>query len=227
MEFQLEREMAAPVQQWLESRHLTIKREFRLPWGICDFAACRIDPKRFQHRRSLGQRQSIGTHLRVILYSLIPDESRKKGIGIRRLRHKVGDHINESRVEEEVETLIKRRFVFRTPSGCLKSRNGWKPLQNLVVAVEAKLSRIADVHHQALRNLSFADESFAALPESCAIRLGERGLRRFADEGIGVLGVHKQGCSIILPPQRRRELIDPVVQMHGVEQFVTLAIKGT
>ena len=70
----------------------------------------------------------------------------------------------------EQELLVRPETILRSPCdlvGCalkdemvarrLARRKDWRPLQDRIIAVELKLSRIIDALHQAYRNLSYVN----------------------------------------------------------------------
>jgi hypothetical protein len=52
MGFRIEREMAAIGERWLQSQGMTVKREFPMPWGICDLVGITFNRAKLQRRLS-------------------------------------------------------------------------------------------------------------------------------------------------------------------------------
>ena len=50
MPFNYEHEMVKPAERWLRSEGLLVKREFPLPWGICDLVGCSFNKKNVKKR---------------------------------------------------------------------------------------------------------------------------------------------------------------------------------
>ncbi len=101
----------------------------------------------------------------------------------------------------------------------LGRRQGWRPLQDRIIAVELKLSRVTDVLHQAYNNLSWVDESYAAMPVGIARRVYGRKERwgKYWRNGIGLLAVDG-ACSVLIPP-RPNVMADPRRVERQVEKF--------
>ena len=101
----------------------------------------------------------------------------------------------------------------------LGRRQGWRPLQDRIIAVELKLSRVTDVLHQAYNNLSWVDESYAAMPVGIARRVYGRKERwdKYWRHGIGLLAVDG-GCSVLIPAGINATRMDGRVFLQ-VEKF--------
>lgn len=220
LDFRIEREMVSPAVEWLKGSNLLIKREFHTPWGVCDLVGLRFNEAKVQERLSLGQRSTIGSALRIMLLQQIPDCRAHRSVTVERLVQMFDGLLTADEIGGEITWLVKGKFVHRTRKGSLQKRNGWAPLQDRLVAVELKLSRVEDVFSQALSNLVFADESYVGLPASAAGRLLEtRRCHEFERSGVGVVSISRDSCKIILPSRRRDLPVDPLIQMGCVERF--------
>src|SRR5579862_6131153 len=220
MEFTLENQMTEPARQWLASQGLTVRAESPVPWGLCDRIGC--EPNKIHVARRLHQRQFqiVGSHMRVLLLSMIPDDAAARGITLRQIRKRIGDAAADDAIERDLRELVRRRFVEITPSGAYKSRNGWKPLHRRLVAVELKIGRVPDALAQAQRNLGFADESYVGLPMSLAERMAANTRRlRFTDIGVGLLGVSAERCRVLIRPEPNEAILDRLLQTRVVERF--------
>jgi hypothetical protein len=219
-QFSLEAQMAAPVLTWLRQNSLDVKREFSLPWGICDFVGVSFDRKRAQLRISYGQTKSIGTPRRLFLLSKIPDTHSGRSITCKRLQNELSEIMPPEVFDLELNHLIRSNFVHRPRSGLLQSRNGWAPLHKRIIAVELKLSRVTDGFAQARSNLSFATESYVALPSRTARRLVEsRMAQDFRKNGIGILAVGSRFCEPVLRSGVTAACRDHLLQAYCVERF--------
>src|ERR1700730_4668193 len=71
--FRLENQMAHSVVGWLQNQGLAVKREFLVPWGICDLVGVKLNSKQVRKRLSYGQNRPVGPPLRLHILSEIPD----------------------------------------------------------------------------------------------------------------------------------------------------------
>jgi len=220
MTFRFERDMAGPVQDWLENQGLMIKPEFVTPWGICDFVGVSFNEEHVRCRRQNRQLNAIGPAFRVGILTRIPDEDTDTSITLRRLEREFQHRFTPDELRSELAYLERYNFIQSPKRGHFQKLNGWMPLQNRIVAVEAKLTRIEEVLFQARNHLKFASESYIALPSDGAERLART--KRFdyvRNAGIGLLSVRSENCRVLLKPNPSKDKIDAVLQMHCVERF--------
>lgn len=217
--FERENEMAKPVLQWLSRQHLLVKSEFVLPWGICDLVGLSFNQEQVARRLALRQHRPIGPLQRIDLLRHIPDAESGSAITLNRLRKSAEDGEVACPFERDLQMLIANRFVIATNHGSLQKVNGWMPLHERIVAIELKLYRISEAIAQALSNRAFATESYIALPAKTAERL-VRSARHpeFRRTGIGVLGVTRTTCKVLVPAVQVVEP-DATLQTHCVERF--------
>lgn len=220
MEFQREFQMVVPVERWLERQGLTVKREFVLPWGVCDLVAVAFRSRNVRKRLKLRQHEAIGPLSRVQLLAQIPDVESGSAISEADLRHQCEEWTPVSSLNLDLQRLFRDRFLTRTNDGRLQKLNGWYPLQKRLVAVELKLSRVTEALDQAASHLSFATESYVALPAVIADGLvrGDR-LSPFKDAGVGLLRVEAADCRVLLRPVRSAVSRDVALEMHCAERF--------
>ena len=220
LDFRLEQEMVGPAVEWLNGLNLLIKREFRTPWGVCDLVGLRFNEAKVQERLSLGQRSAIGSALRIMLLQQIPDCRAHRSVTLGRLEQTFDGILTADELGSEINWLVKGKFARRTRDGSLQKRNGWAPIQERIVALELKLSRVADAFSQALSNLTFANESYIGLPAIAAGRLlASKRSDQLRRAGVGIVSISADSCGVILPSNRRHMLLDPLIQMHCCERF--------
>ena len=219
--FKRESDMAAPVVKWMKSAGLLTKAEFITPWGICDLVGVRFRRLNVAHRLKLGQTKPVSSLVRAILLLMIPDVEKQKSASLSELVCACSQVVSEETIVREVERLIRDQFVVRSGGSRLQKLNGWVPLHERLVAVELKLSKTSEAFAQARNNLGFADESFVGLPARMANRIEADGLRRaeFVAAGVGLLGVRRNGCKVLIPAQPRRIVPDKALQLYCVEKF--------
>ena len=120
MSFEYEHQMLKPAENWLQSQGFCIKREFRLPWGVCDLVGCSFNEENSRKRLSLGQYKPIGPQSRIAIYSKLPDQDKDKAITFEELQDRLFNFFDKEKVTFEVERLIKDKFVRETPEGKLQ-----------------------------------------------------------------------------------------------------------
>lgn len=219
MPFQYEHQMVELAELWLWRQGLMVKREFVLPWGVCDLVGCSFYARKVQQRLKLGQRKPIGPQSRVFLLSQIPHETEGRSITARGLVRRLGDYWDGKTVASDLKRLVRDRFVRETRRGAFQKLNGWMPLQKRLVTVELKLTRVAEVLEQATSNLGASAESYVALPISAAKRVvKDERMRHVSERRVGVLGIDRDKCCCLLEPAHVAEP-DPVIEAHCVERF--------
>jgi hypothetical protein len=225
--FKYEYQMVKPAEKWLSSQGLTTKTEFPTPWGICDLVGCSLIKKKIKQRIRLGQINPIGSQLRVMILSEIPDEKEGESIAIGELLKRfTPQFLNKDRVSLELDRLKKDRFVQITPNGEFQKRNGWIPLHKRIVALELKLTRIKDALHQATCNLEFASESYVGVPIQIAQHLETKRISDFVEKGIGLVGISRNECKVFVKPNTAKSHHSDIAQIHCVERFWRTYIRG-
>lgn len=212
--------MTSPVQLWMQSLGLTVKREFITPWGKCDLVGVSFNNRSVEHRLSLEQTGSVSSLTRAGLLMRIPEVETGKSLRLDALTKEYRTLISEEDVREHAEKLISQKFVRLSSRNGLQRVNGWFPLHERLMAVELKLFRIDEVMCQARNNLHFAEESFVALPSDVAQRvlLKRKRWTDFFNLGIGLLSVTQGGCEILIRSRGQVER-EPALQFYCVEKF--------
>lgn len=213
--------MAGTVVRWMKSGRMTVKSEFVTPWGICDLVGLAFNRENRDHRIRLRQTRAIGSITGAMLLLEIPDEVTGRSITLRQLVREFAPAVAEEVVREQTDRLIADSFVRFVSRRRLQRVNGWYPLQDRLVAVELKLSRIEEAMRQALNNLGFAEESYVALPSEVARRVAANkgSWSRFFDAGVGLLSVSNRRCEILAPAHGARHLTNEVIRFYCVEKF--------
>ena len=227
--FRYEAEMSGPVEAWLASQGLGVKREYQTPWGICDLVGCQLNEGKVVRRLQSGQRKPIGPLLRISLLLQIPEVTEGRCITLQKLTREYGPFVGEARVEEEIRHLLSRRFVDSPRRSHFRRRVGdWMPLHDRIIAVELKLSRVEEALRQAVSHLEFADESYVALPMECGKRAVSGSKRlEFEASSVGVLGLAGRRAEVLLAAKPRRNDPPQPVQAHCAERFWRTAVTGS
>jgi hypothetical protein len=218
--FTLENQMVPSVVGWMRDQGLAVKREFSVPWGICDFVGVKLNPKQVQRRLSLGQKHSVGPPLRLQILSKIPDIDSGTSITGVELRRKLLGYLSTDDLGKELEYLARLNFISSPSQGQFQKLNGWVPLHKRIVAVEIKLSRISEALAQASSNRTFTTESYVALPYDLARRVATSARAdQFRREGVGILAVSQNSCRRLLSSSWGAGISDEVLLAHCVERF--------
>ncbi len=227
--FAYETEMVKPATKWLESLGLTVKTEFVTPWGVCDLVGARMDGDRVSKRLGLRQTRPIASPTRAAILLRIPDVESPRPITLGKLVRDCSPAIPEDVVVQETQRLIADRYVVQLSRQRLQKLNGWTPLQERLVALELKLSRVDEAMSQAVDNLSFADESYVGLPTQIAKRVLARKTRweQHLGRGIGLVGVGGRSCSVMVPASMTTVRPDTALQFYCVEKFWRTYPKGS
>ena len=138
--FDLESQMAPPAVRWLTDQGMTVKREFEVPWGICDLVGVLFNAKRVKKRLKYGQNSSIGSSVRVSILARIPDIESGSTVSLEELYEQDSGYLPTGAVSSEVQRLVQMKFVKPIGGGRCQKLNGWNPLQRRIVAIELKLS---------------------------------------------------------------------------------------
>lgn len=219
--FLKEADMSPSVTAWLRSLDLIVRAEFVTPSGMCDLVGLRFNAEKVACRIALKQRKQISSVSRAALLLHLPDIETRRSMSLIQIADHFRQVIPEEVVSAEIGRLIEDGFVRATARGRLQKLNGWMPLQERLVAVELKLSRVEEALQQAQANLSFAPESFVAFPIEVARRIeaGRKRWKSYFDQGVGLLGVRRLGCDVLIEARDGGEIFDPAVRMHCVEKF--------
>lgn len=226
--FHKEADMMRPVVRWMKAAGLTARSEFVTPWGVCDLVGLRFNANNLARRIRLKQTRAVSSITRAMILLEIPDVETRRFVTLEKLRRHWTGSFREETIRRETDRLIADGFVILSRKSRLQKINGWMPLQDRLVAVELKLSRIEEAMRQALNNVAFADESYVALPDAIAKRVASRPSRwsRFFEAGVGLLGVTPHRCRVVVSPKKAEQWKDKPVQLYCVEKFWRSRLKG-
>jgi hypothetical protein len=204
--FLKESEMTPAVAAWLGGHGLVVKREFSLPWGVCDLVGAGLNASRVEKRLELRQRRVIGPLSRVSLLLVLPDVESGRGVTLRKLSEMFEGFFSADEISSELAVLEANRFVYRRGTSSFQKVNGWMPLHERMIAIELKRERVDEALCQARRNKEFTWESYVGLPASVAERVCNTKKRYdFEAAGVGLLGVDSGAVEVLLEPRRSRD----------------------
>jgi hypothetical protein len=218
--FLKESEMTPPVAAWLRGQRLAVKREFTLPWGVCDLVAAGLSESRVEKRLELRQRRVIGPLSRVGLLLVLPDVESGRGVTLRKLCEMFEGFFSADEIGSELAVLEANRFVYRRGRGSFQKVNGWMPLHERMIAIELKRERVDEALCQARRNKELTWESYVGLPTSVAEHVCNTRKRcDFESAGVGLLGVDSGAVKVLLEARRSGGVPDPAIEAYCVERF--------
>ncbi len=220
--------MTPTVARWMRAEGLTAKAEFVTPWGACDLVGLRFNSQNVARRIQLKQTRPVTSITRAMILLQIPDVETGRSLTFEKLLRRWTGWVPEEAVRKETERLIADRFVILSSKTRLQKINGWMPLQDRLIAVELKLSRVEEAMRQALNNLAFADESYVALPADNAKRVESTPSRwsTFFSAGVGLLSVTHSRCQVMIAPKKTEQWRDKAAQLYCVEKFWRSQVKG-
>lgn len=225
--FRYERELAMPVTKWLLDQNLSVRAEFRTPWGVCDIVAAELDQQNVERRLEGKQQQCIGPLSRVTLLLSIPDLGSAEEASIHSLETVYGGTLSGDLLLAELNMLSMNRFIQKTATGGYQRLNGWMPLHKRIIAVELKLNRVSASLHQAINNREIAPESYVAFPQQVAERLVKSPrVHDFERVGVGIIGANHIECEVLLSSRTRSGKAQSAAETHCVEQFWKTQLKA-
>lgn len=186
--------MTLPASEWLKSQGLEVLFEYKTGAGVVDLVGVALDADRVKTRLYLGQASPIKSISRLEVLSHVHD--RTAIFSSEYFQEAFGGH--NTAVKDDLAWLDGKGYLERTASG-YRSRNGWWPMFSRIVAVELKLSRIAEAFYQARLRKAFVTESYVGLPLDVAERLYDGdSLAEFVEAGIGLVGIGRSDCRVVL-----------------------------
>lgn len=211
----------------MEQSGLVVKSEFATPWGICDLAGLQFDESNVLRRLELKQTKAVSSITRAAVFLALPNAESRTSISFDSLVTSC-EGFPADLLQMEINRLVSDRFVVRCSLGRLQKAGDWYPIHRRLIAVELKLNRIDEVLIQALNNLEFATESYAALPAEIAertVRKRER-WQRFFDEGVGLLRVTQRTCKVLVPSTRTSSGVSAALNCYCAEKFWKTRLRG-
>jgi hypothetical protein len=227
--FRREQELFDPVRSWLEAQRLLVRQEFETPFGVCDLVGCRLNHERVLDRLALGQRLPLGPPFRIHVWRQIPDRSTHRSTSLNQLTAALGKLTTEQEILDHLAKLELRRYVRKTRNNNYQRIDCWVPLQESLIAVELKLSRVQEAIRQARSYLSFADRAYVGLPRSLAHRCANADRRRrFEAAGVGLLAIGNSEIEVVIEaPEREGLPKDDVAHTYAVERFFSHWLRGS
>jgi hypothetical protein len=215
--FVLERDMTYSSKTWLEFQGLMVKEEFRTPWGICDLAGVKLSKRYIDSRLLLDQVKPVGNAKRVALLECIPVD---RDASIDEIASRTDSLLSFDALKTEVRHLLVGHFIEANGTDRYRRLMPKFDNENMIVAVEIKLSKIEEVWAQARANLAFAKRSYIGIPTVNAERLFKSArIDRLRAEGVGLLSVERGICDVLIESTGREEFANSAVRAHCIERF--------
>lgn len=193
-----ESEMIQPLMSFLVDEFYldAVEREFSAGYGIADIVGVKYDRKKLKSRFESGLKETVA-NIREL--SLLNALQKDKYSTVESLAKQVGLSISYVK-KVLLKSLIEKGYVEKQQNKYILIRN-ISYFTDLVVSIEAKLTKWRDALGQAKRYQHFSNLVFVALPQN-TVRNVNREL--FIKSNIGVLSVTDDYVNIELKPQRMK-----------------------
>jgi hypothetical protein len=227
MQFRVEKEMAEPVESWLNNNGYSVKREFSTAWGICDIVAAKPYKTHILHRIHYKQKKPLRSARKINILDVIPDKRTGESISFKNLSNNIKFYSCHDQLLRDLTELEKDNFIICTKQNHYQKLNGWLPLHKQILTVELKLNRISEAVFQAKNNLKFTSQSYVALPYSTSLKIANSSKANyFINAGIGLIGVLPSGCKVFIKATAPISESDSLIQTLYAERFWEVWLKG-
>jgi len=196
-----EKNLVAGLEKIFCSEGFLSKREIGVGYGVADMVLIKkqqLNRKNLVRRDKLKQWKPLldDTYFETLKY--IPDIDKKRSVSIDYLVEKT--HLSKGVLKYAVlRNLEKNKYVKRDKKGYYLKINGWLPLANEVIAIEAKIKDWKRGVIQAARYKSFANRVYLAVPSKIAHLIDRKILTKFKI-GLIVYDPEKKEKTILLDP---------------------------
>lgn len=190
-----EAEMIQPLKSFLtDALYLdAVEEEFSAGYGIADIVGIRYDCRKLKSRVDCGLKKPV-SNIREL--SILEAFQEKSPLTVDVLAKKIG--LSDSYIKQVLlKSLVGKGYLEKHGNEYTLIAE-ISSFTNLVVSVEAKLTKWRDALAQAKRYQHFSNIVFVALPQQTVKRI-ERDL--FKKNNIGVLSVNSDSINIELKPQ--------------------------
>lgn len=181
------------------------EREVGVGYGIADLVIIKkssFDSENCDKRKGYKQKSRLLNEEYFRILSHLPDfDEKENSVCVDYLVEKTG--LSKSHLKYTLlKDLQRKRFIKVTKDGTYFKINGWAPLANEVIAIEAKLKDWKRGFIQANRYKSFADRTYLAIPKETA-HLVDRKLLKKHNIGLIVLDAEKRLKTIPIRTKKR------------------------
>jgi len=190
--------MVRVLRNYFEALNFVTVQEFGVGYGIADLVAYQLSYKNCQKRIANNQKKPLSKVQYFQILAALPDIEKSKTISLEDLNCKLPfskDRLNYF----WLESLKKLGYVTKISKNSYTKINGFIPITNEIIAVEAKLTDWKKGAIQAKRYKVFANRVYLATEEKVAHRIDQKLLSK---HGIGLLLVSDNRVQEILPAPR-------------------------
>lgn len=189
-----EARVVARVKTYFEAAGAFVAPELSLGWGRADLVAFELDREKCRARVRNGQFRSLdrADHYRALRH--MPELESGEHVSVAELCERLGRSASYVRASL-VPFLERAGYAKRVGPGQLAKVNGFIPIAQRVIAIEAKVSDWRKGAIQAKRHRSFANRVYLALSSDYVHRVQLEVLRK---HGIGLLSASGFGVVEIL-----------------------------
>lgn len=188
------------LQALFEKEGFLTQREIGVGYGIADLVLVKKNKVNLKHcrvRKNHGQLSPLLSEEYFKTLKQLPDEdSQEDSVGFKYLAEK--SSLSKSYLKYQIlKNLEKHGYIKRVGDNHYFKVNGWLPIANELVAIEAKLTDWKRGAIQANRYRAFAHKVYLAVPKETA-RLVDKSFLKKHDIGLIALDVKNKQKSVIL-----------------------------
>ncbi len=189
------------LESYFKNKHYLTQTEVKAMHGVPDLVLGRANMKHVELRRGYSQFEPLLNEKYFRLLKHIPDQaSHKKPISARSLAE-LTDISQSYLVSSLLRDLKEGGYILALDDGYMKV-NGWVPILNKIIGIEAKLKDWKRGIYQAVRYKKFADEAYLAMPSSTS-HLVDRELLGHLGVGLLVFDYDKNQLVEKLRPSKK------------------------
>jgi len=171
-------------------------------------------------RRNSGHLVAVESDQAVSVMLSVPDGA--GSVSRASLLEEFTDSLGERRLNEVLQTLLRRKLLREDETGAYTRSTPWMPFHRKLIAVELKLKRVEEVLNQAKRHLTITPHSFVALPPAIAARLAASSKAdEFRLAGVGLVAASNGTCEELIAPSFSGERLDRVFEIAAAEKCWT------
>lgn len=205
-----EKTFVSQLEKSFKSDGFLTKKEVGVGYGIADLVLIRKDKfnvKNCRLRRGYGQLNRLLKEDYFKIFKYLPDEKSKYApVDLDYLIEKT--HLSKSFLKYNIlKTLEKKGYIKKENGNFYFKVNGWMPIAEEIIAIEAKMRDWKRGFIQVNRYKTFADRVYLAVPTEIANRVNRK-LLKTHNVGLIVFDSRRDEKKISLPSRRARPLDD-------------------